>query len=151
MMTKFIPINYKTSLTPIGSSFGIWPSMIDRYVNQPFVSDSQFMNATFKVNIEETEKTYLIEAEMPGIHKEEVVLNIDENDNLLISVKSQEKEANNERHYIYKERGIRAMSRRIGLVDAKLDEIRAKLENGILFITVPKKTQVTNRRQIDIE
>jgi HSP20 family protein len=151
IMTKLIPINHKNHLPLIGPSFGIWSNRVDRFLEQSFVSDRQLVNTTFKVDIEETEVAYLIEAELPGFQKDEVALTIDDHENLLISVKHQEKEANNGRHYICKERGIRATSRRIGLVGAKLDEITAKMENGVLFITVPKDEQASNYRKIAID
>jgi len=43
------------------------------------------------------------------------------------------------------------MSRGVRLVGAKLDEISAKLEDGVLRVTVPKEVKVNNSRKITIE
>ena len=43
------------------------------------------------------------------------------------------------------------MSRRVRLVGAKLDEISAKLEDGVLRVTIPKEDKVDKSRKIAIE
>jgi len=43
------------------------------------------------------------------------------------------------------------MSRRVRLANAKLDEAKAKLEDGVLTITIPKDEQAINSRKINIE
>ena len=42
------------------------------------------------------------------------------------------------------------MARRIRLVDSDLDNIKAKLENGLLLIKVPKK-KISTIKRIEIE
>jgi HSP20 family molecular chaperone IbpA len=43
------------------------------------------------------------------------------------------------------------MSRRVRLANAKLDEIKAKLEEGILTVTIPKYEKAASSRKIEIE
>ena len=43
------------------------------------------------------------------------------------------------------------MLRRIRLAGAKLDDIKAKLEDGVLTVTIPKFEKVETSRKIDIE
>jgi HSP20 family protein len=43
------------------------------------------------------------------------------------------------------------MSRGIYLVDAQAEGIKAKLENGILNIIVPKQDKALNRSRVEIE
>ena len=144
-----VPFNRKNILVNAGSNLGDWQSMLDNIFNIPHVSGRQ-NNNTFKIDIEETETSYFIDAELPGVAKDEIDLSI-EDDNLAISVNRQEEVENNDRNYIHKERRNCSMRRCIRLVDAHFDAITAKVEDGILRITVPKNEHVGNNRKIAIE
>ena len=43
------------------------------------------------------------------------------------------------------------MSRRVRLANAALDKIKAKLEEGILTVTIPKYEKTVSSKKIDIE
>jgi len=144
-----VPFDRKNSLTNVGSNFGELQNVLDSFFSSPPVSERQLANDTFKIDIEETETSYLIDAELPGIEKEEIDLSI-ENDNLAITVNIQEDVDNSDKNYIHKERKVQSMSRSVRLVNTHLDAITAKTENGILRITVPKNEQ-GNSRKISIE
>ena len=148
-MTKLVPFNRKNNLTQV-NSFGDLQNMLDSFFSQSPLAERSLMNDTFKLDIEETENEYLIEAEMPGIAKDEIDLSMD-GDNLTITVNREEEVDNSERNYIHKERRVSSMRRSIRLIDVKLDDIKAKIDNGILHITVPKNEQVANNRKIAIE
>lgn len=150
MMSRLIPFNRKNNLTHVGSDFGDWQNVLDSFFSHPFMSDRQLINDTFKLDIEERETEYLIEAEVPGIRKEEIELSM-EGDNLAITVNRQEEVDNSNKNYIHKERRASSMSRRIRLANVDLDNIKAKVENGILHITIPKIDQTKNSRKITIE
>jgi HSP20 family protein len=105
---------------------------------------------TFKIDIQQTDTEYRIEAELPGIKKEEINLNV-EDDNLCISVNRAEETEDSGKNYIHRERRSSSMSRRVKLVDSQLDQIKAKLEEGVLIITVPKVDKTVNSRKIEIE
>jgi HSP20 family protein len=72
-------------------------------------------------------------------------------DILCISVNHSEEVNKNEKNYIHRERRSSSMSRSIRLANAKLDEAKAKLEDGVLTVTIPKDEKATNLRKIDIE
>ena len=55
------------------------------------------------------------------------------------------------KNYIHKERRASSMCRRVRLVNAKLDNIKAKLEEGVLTVSVPKKENTSTSRTIEIE
>ncbi|MCL1830662.1 MAG: Hsp20/alpha crystallin family protein [Oscillospiraceae bacterium] len=103
----------------------------------------------FKVDILNKENEYVIEADLPGVAKEDIDLNIDDNI-LTISVEQQKEKTSEEKNYLHKERYVSSMKRRINLSDVKLDEISAKLENGVLNVTVPKDDPSNGMRKIDI-
>lgn len=124
--------------------------MLDDFFCDSLLAGRSLLRDTFKINIEETENEFRIEAELPGIRKEEIDLGIEE-DNLCISVNRSEEVNNEGRNYIHRERRAGSMSRRIRLASPKLDEIKAKLEEGILTITIPKDKVTSTSRKIDIE
>ena len=145
-MTKLVPLNRKNNLANVRDL----QNMVDSFFSHPFLSDRSLMSDTFKLDIEETETEYLIEAELPGIAKDEIDLNMD-GDTLTIAVDREEDLDNSEKNYIHKERRVSSMRRSVRLTDVKMDEIKAKVDNGILHITVPKIEQVVTNRKIAIE
>jgi len=98
----------------------------------------------------DSENEYIVEAEVPGIRKEDIDLNIEE-ENLVISVNRTEEVNKEEKNYIHRERRASSMSRRIRLQGAKLDEITAKLDEGILVINIPKNIATNSPRKIEIK
>ncbi|MCL2854102.1 MAG: Hsp20/alpha crystallin family protein [Defluviitaleaceae bacterium] len=85
---------------------------------------------------------YLIEAELPGIQKDEIDLGIEGDNNLCIQINRIEESNKDGKNFIRRERRSSSMSRRVSLAGAKLDEISAKLEDGVLRVTVPKEDKV---------
>ncbi|MDR1233340.1 MAG: Hsp20 family protein [Puniceicoccales bacterium] len=104
----------------------------------------------FRVDIKSTKKEYVIEAEMPGVKKSEVDLNV-EDQTLCISVRRERKVADEKDDYLHRERHDSAMERSICLRDADFKQVKAKLENGILTITVAKQKKSDNVQKITIE
>ena len=108
------------------------------------------VKSLFKVDIVENEDEYIIEADLPGIKKEEINLSIDDNC-LIISVEHTDEATNEDKNYLHKERYVSSMKRRINLSNVKFSEITAKLEDGVLSLTVPKENPANQVRKIEIE
>lgn len=103
-----------------------------------------------KVDVQETDKEYTIEADLPGIAKEDIHLDLVDN-YLLIDVE-QKQEANQEnKSYVRKERSYMSSRRSIYLANPKKEGIDAKLENGVLVIHVPKETEPQKKPGIEIK
>ena len=149
-MAGLIPFNRKASLANTGAGFEDFYNMLDDFFTGPLTSSRSLLRDTFKIDIEEKETEYLIEAEVPGIQKNEIDISI-EDDNLIIHVNRTEEADKNGKNYIHRERRISSMNRRVRLAGANLDEIKAKLEDGILTISIPKNVKGSNMRKIDIE
>jgi len=108
-----------------------------------FFSDS-FMPAIFsgdnqiRVDIKENEKEYLVEADLPGVKKEEI--NVDfSNGNLTIAVVRNEEVNVEKENFMRKERRSGSYSRSFYVENVQEDNIKAKFENGVLSIVLPKK------------
>jgi HSP20 family protein len=150
-MAGLIPFNRKNnSLARTDTGFEDFYNMLDDFFNDSWLPGRSLMRDTFKIDIEETDKEYQIEAELPGVKKEELDLGI-EGDNISITVNRSEEVNKDEKNYIHRERRSATMSRRVRLANAKLDEAKAKLEDGVLTITIPKDEQAINSRKINIE
>jgi len=103
----------------------------------------------FRTDIKETENEYIVLAELPGVNKENINIEVDENYMTITAVNDEiiEEEKNN---YIRKERRSGRFQRSFNISDVKADEIKAKYENGILEIVLPKAEKGKKSRHIDI-
>jgi HSP20 family protein len=148
-MTGLIPFNRRNAdLARTGA--GDFYNMLDDFFSDNWLPSRNLLKDTFKIDIEETDKEYRVEAELPGISKDEIGLDI-EDDNLSISVNREEETGKEEKNYIHRERRVSSMTRRVRLANANLDAIKAKLEDGILSITIPKEEKAASSRRIAIE
>ncbi len=104
----------------------------------------------FKVDISEDEQAFHIDAELPGVAKDKISLNI-EDSVLTIKAERSQEEAQKKKDYHRIERSYGSFSRsfNIGeLIDQ--DNIRAAFENGVLCITLPKSVPVNKTKEISI-
>ncbi len=143
-------------LVPFNKNFGIRSNAFEDFYNMldDFFSDTwprRSLNGdTFKVDIQKKEKEYCIEAELPGVKKEEI--NIELNDGKLsISVNREKNIKEDAKHFLHRERRFSSMQRSIYLADAKAEGIKAKLQDGVLNLTVPKEAKTDNAVKISIE
>ena len=94
-----------------------------------------------KTDVRETEKTYELDIDLPGFKKDEISIEL-ENGYLTVSAaKGLDKDEEDKKgKYIRKERYAGAMQRSFYVGENLTDEdIKAKYENGILRLSVPKK------------
>ena len=149
-MAGLIPFNWKTGKPAAGANgFENFYNMIDDFFSDS-VPGRSLMRDTFKIDIEDTEKEYLISAELPGVAKDEIDLGVD-GDDLSITVNRAEEVSNEGKNYIHRERRRSSMSRRIRLAGVNLEKITAKLEEGVLVVSVPKDDKTESVRKINIE
>jgi len=152
-MAGLIPLNRRNNAlarTGTGTGFEDFYNMLDDFFSDGLLSGRSLLRDTFKIDIEETEQEYRIEAELPGIAKNEIDLHADD-ESLCISIHRAEEANNDGKNYIHRERRFSSMSRRVRLAGANLGDIKAKLEDGILAVTIPKETKAEAARKIDIE
>ncbi len=148
-MASLIPFNRKnTSL--INSGFDEFYNMLDDFFTDSFMPRRSLTRDTFKVDVQENEKEYIVEAELPGIEKGDIKLELNEG-RLNISVEREEKSEEEKKNYIHKERRYSSMCRSIYLQDVESENATAKLENGVLVVNIPKIEKVDNTKQIEIQ
>ncbi|MGM0414353.1 MAG: Hsp20/alpha crystallin family protein [Bacillota bacterium] len=122
-------------------------SLINSFFDDSFTS----MAANFKADIIEKEDKYVIEAELPGMHKDDIELEID-NDRLTISANQTQEVKEEEENYIRRERRSGSYQRSFYIDNVNEDDIKASYDNGILKIDLPKEEPTKpKRRAIEIE
>ncbi|WP_347451915.1 Hsp20/alpha crystallin family protein [Acetoanaerobium noterae] len=148
-MSGLIPFNRKRNdLMNIG--FDDFSNMLDDFFTGSWPIQRSLAGDTFKIDIQDNDTEYTIEAELPGVKKEDVEITLNDG-RLNISVKKEEVSENKSKKYIHRERKYAQMSRSILLADADDEGIKAKLEEGVLTIQVPKKQHEDTSKRIMIE
>ena len=148
-MAGLIPFNRKKN-DLLRNEFGDFGSMLDDFFSESFPFRRSLEADTFKVDVEDSEKEYIVHAELPGVKKEEVSLSL-EDGRLRISVQRDEEKEEKDKNYIHRERRVCSMERNIFLQEAGEENIKAKLEHGVLKIEIPKKPHVDTSRRIEID
>ncbi|KAF7802233.1 17.3 kDa class I heat shock protein-like [Senna tora] len=123
-------------------SLDVW----DPFKDIPFPSslstlsqeNSAFVNT--RVDWKETPEAHVFKADLPGFKKEEVKVEIEDDRVLHISgERNVEKEDKNDKWHRV-ERSSGKFMRRFRLPEnAKVDQMKASMENGVLTVTVPKE------------
>ncbi len=142
-----IPFNRKNDLSR--GLFKEFFNFADDFFANPLVRPSNLMEENFRVNIQEKDDEYIVEAEMPGVEKEQINLELRDG-RLSIILKREDRLKHEGKNYIHRESHYRSMSRTIYLPDAKEEGTRAKLKNGVLKIYLPRDSNSTTGR-IEIE
>lgn len=134
------------------------PTIFDDFFGDEFMGipvARQF--ATPAVNIVENEKQYDIQVAAPGMTKDDFKININSENELVISLEKKEKEEKEDEKkstWLRREFSYASYSQSFTLPDnVSEDKISAKMENGVLNIVLPKKEnekQKPTTRQIEI-
>ena len=94
---------------------------------------------------------YVIKAEVPGVKKDEIKLNVFDN-SLEISAQHKEEEEEKKKNYLRKERSEISYYRTIPLPEKVIsDKTNAKLTDGILNVTIPKATPTPKPKSSSIQ
>ena len=127
------------SMLPIMHRNQWLPEVFNDFFNTDFMPK---VNATAPaINVKESDKDYQVELAAPGLKKEDFSVNINDDGNLVIKMEKKEenKEENKATHYLRREVSFSKYEQTLILPDdVEKEEIRAKMENGVLTIDLPK-------------
>ena len=107
----------------------------------------------FKTDVKDEGDRYELEADLPGFDKKDIHLDIN-GDTLTVRAErhSEHEEKDKKGKYVRCERSYGSYSRDFDLSGVKADEIKAKYENGVLKLTMPKKTEaLPESKHLEIE
>ena len=129
-----------------------FPTVFDDFFNNGFMPRA---NSTAPaVNVKESDKEYTMELAAPGIKKEYCRVGINDEGFLTIAIenKQEHKHEDKKHHYLRREFSYSNYEQNYTLPDdVEKDNISAKVEDGILTITMPKtapKEKVTKAIEI---
>ncbi len=125
--------------------FGLLPSLLEEFF-QPAAGEPR--GATFPFDIEETETAYQLTADLPGLEKSDIGIDLHENA-LTISAERKEERATDGRS-LWRERASGKLSRTVQLPQAvDPDNVKATYVNGVLQLTM-QKLAATKTRKISV-
>lgn len=98
------------------------------------------LGISMKVDVSESDNDYTVKAELPGVKKDDIKVNIDGNQVTISAESRKETEEKKGERVIRSERYYGQIYRSMSL-DSDIDQDRAeaKFENGVLTLSLPKK------------
>ena len=113
---------------------------------------NDFKSNLIKTDIHETDNEYIVEAELPGISKDNIQVTY-EDGVLTISGQQQTDTVDEDKKgkLIRSERSSTSLRRQYLLENVKEDEIKASYSDGILKVTLPKDSNKEIKKSIPIE
>jgi len=95
---------------------------------------------------------YLVEAEMPGLDKEDIEVEL-KDEKLTIKGETKKETKEEKEDYVRRERGYKSFYREIPVTEEMIaDEANASFKNGVLSITLPKKEKEEKKgRKLEIK
>jgi HSP20 family protein len=128
---------------PIEDQFGSLVESMFEDMLAPFSGTSHWQGegiASPRLNVTETDKAFEIQAEMPGVRKDDVKVAIE---NQRVTIEGECRHADQKRegeNVVYSERSVRKFARAFTLPsDVDESTAQARLEDGVLNLTLPKK------------
>ncbi|KND00329.1 uncharacterized protein SPPG_04653 [Spizellomyces punctatus DAOM BR117] len=105
-----------------------------------------------RLDVTETDKEYIIKADVPGLAKSDVQIHVTDDTLTLEGERKQEHEEKTDRKHVV-ERSYGKFSRSIRLPpDAQAENAKASLENGVLQISLAKKQQQKEeKKKIEVQ
>ncbi len=98
------------------------------------------------IDVQETDEAYVVEADVPGIGREDVHIEVNED---VLTIRGERKSEHEEKHKDYHcvERQSGSFRRCITIPGGfKSDAVDAKFEEGVLRVTLPKRDDAKPRR-----
>ena len=120
-------------------------NLFDDFMDFPF--GGKKINTMMKTDIRDTDSSYELDIDMPGFKKEDIKAQLKDGYlTISASTSANNDEQDKDGRYIRRERYAGSCSRSFYVGEGvKEEEIRAKFENGILKLSIPK---VENKPQV---
>lgn len=119
---------------------------------KPLHGDALPTPAQIKVDVKESGDAYTVQAEIPGVPKEDIQVAVEGNVvSLRAEIKQQDSTSKDEK-VLRSERYYGAVSRSFQLAsDIDQAQAKAKYDNGVLTLTLPKKAAMSGAQRLTIE
>ena len=125
----------------------IFKDLAPAFYVRPLHGDPLPTPAQIKVDVKENDKAYTVQAEVPGVSKDEIHVSVEANVVTLRAEIKQEDNQNADEKTLRSERYYGAVSRSFQLPqEVDQTQARAKYDNGVLTLTLPKKAANGSQR-----
>ena len=141
-MTSMMPYRYNTLTRPVGSILN------DDWI-RTFFWGNDLSSQSFRVDVRDEGDYYLMEADLPGMTREQVHVDVEE-DVLTIRCDACDAKESDKENYLINERRFCQMSRSFTLTQVRKEEITAEYKDGVLKLVLPKQQKVREAHTIDI-
>lgn len=140
---------------PVRRNQGWLPSIFKDIIGDEWIEKSSVTAPA--VNVIDTENEYKVEIAAPGMTKDDFRIDVGSDNELVISMekKNENSEKDKKGTYLRREFSYSQFKQSLLLPDnVRTEEIRAKVDNGVLTIDIPKKKEsekVAASRRIEIK
>ena len=121
--------------------------LFDEFLRPALVWENNAAQPQIRVDVKETPEAYTVLAELPGVKKEGINVEIEGNEVTISAETRRESEKKEGEKWLRTERYFGKAARRFALPQ-ELDEAKAnaKFADGVLELTLPKQAVVTGRK-----
>jgi HSP20 family protein len=116
--------------------------MFNRFMMRPFsqLREGMQLEPQIKMDVKEADGKYVVNAEIPGVNKDDIHVTVEGNRVSISAEVKLEKDVKEGERVIRSERCYGMSSRSFTLADeVDQDQVQAKYDNGVLELTLPKK------------
>ena len=105
-----------------------------------------------RTDIRDDGNNYLLECEMPGFDKNDIKIDVNGNTLTLCAQRNCENDEKNDKgEYIRRERSCRSYCRSFDISNVDESAIDAEYTNGVLKLTLPKKSKEQEIKRIEVK
>jgi HSP20 family protein len=106
-----------------------------------------FWMSPVKIDVSEDEKSFTVKADIPGVKKEDIQIDIDDDRVSIRAEAKKQKEEKKDEKVVYSERAYGMVSRSFTLpADVDANGAKAEYRDGVLNLLLPKKANGTAKR-----
>ncbi|MBP2658980.1 MAG: heat shock protein Hsp20 [Firmicutes bacterium] len=102
--------------------------------------------SSFRVDLRETDNQYVLEADLPGINKEDISLRYEKNYLTISANRNETQEVKSEKDYVRRERRFGQFQRNFYIDNIQEDKIDAKFDHGVLTVTLLKSDNAQTKQ-----
>lgn len=151
IMFGLVPFNRRANEISSRNDLFDFASIFDNFFNDSFTPAFFTASQPIKADIREMEKEYVIEADMPGVKKEDIKLDLRDGV-LTIGVEHNEQVEEKRENYIRKERKYGSYCRSFNVDGVNQEGVTAKYSDGVLTVNLPKSEDARPKtHRIDIQ
>lgn len=143
-MFNIFPYIFSTTLNAVSNSIGVIDEIVDNFVNSDFMNNliSEIDNmSSININFKEHKRAYTLECYLPGVKKENIDLEY-ENNYITLKVKRNMFYTNNQNIAMAVIQSGGDIEEDYYVENADAQNIKAVFKNDILRVLIPKNTYI---------